>query len=260
MPLALIEDSLENFVEGAVLRLFGGRVLPREIALRLARALEDSAAAGAMAGRYIVRLHPEDAQAILGRKPHWPEELAAGLVVAARQIGLKLAYTPEVLILPDGALRRGQLAVTLGTPLDNGDLATQEQTPVRRPVVAPVALNAFLVLDGERLLPLTEPVIRVGRRLDNHIILNSPRVSRAHAQLRLRFGHYILYDLGSTAGTLVNGQPVSECLLRSGDVIDIGGVMLIYGEDEGGSASPDTTAAAHYGGTATRPLDYSPGA
>jgi pSer/pThr/pTyr-binding forkhead associated (FHA) protein len=56
-------------------------------------------------------------------------------------------------------------------------------------------------------------------------------VSRRHAQLRLRFGRYTLYDLDSQSGTLVNGQPVQEWVLQPGDVMSLGGVNLIYTED-----------------------------
>jgi len=64
------------------------------------------------------------------------------------------------------------------------------------------------------------------------------RVSRSHAQLRLRFGHYVVYDLGSTAGTFVNGQRIEECVLRPGDVISLGGVPVIYGEDASKGPEP----------------------
>jgi pSer/pThr/pTyr-binding forkhead associated (FHA) protein len=41
----------------------------------------------------------------------------------------------------------------------------------------------------------------------------------------------VIYDLGSSGGTLVNGDRVSECLLQPGDVINLAGVQVIYGED-----------------------------
>jgi pSer/pThr/pTyr-binding forkhead associated (FHA) protein len=62
-------------------------------------------------------------------------------------------------------------------------------------------------------------------------VIDDARVSRSHAQLRLRFGHYVVYDLGSSGGTFVNGQRIEECVLRPGDVISLGGVPVIYGED-----------------------------
>ncbi len=55
-------------------------------------------------------------------------------------------------------------------------------------------------------------------------------MSRRHAQLRWRFGRFVLYDLGSRAGTWVNDQPVDEFVLRAGDVIRIADTTFIYGE------------------------------
>jgi pSer/pThr/pTyr-binding forkhead associated (FHA) protein len=58
-----------------------------------------------------------------------------------------------------------------------------------------------------------------------------PRVSRAHAQIRAIRGQYVLFDLNSTGGTMVNGRRVHQCALKPGDVISLSGVPLIYGEE-----------------------------
>jgi pSer/pThr/pTyr-binding forkhead associated (FHA) protein len=47
----------------------------------------------------------------------------------------------------------------------------------------------------------------------------------------LRQGQYVLYDTGSSGGTYVNGERISEVVLRGGDVIMLAGVQLIFGED-----------------------------
>jgi len=62
-------------------------------------------------------------------------------------------------------------------------------------------------------------------------VLDDPRISRTHLQIRAIRGHYTVFDLNSTGGTLVNGNPVREHTLVAGDVITIGGISLIYGED-----------------------------
>lgn len=226
---------MEDLVEGTLARLFRGRLQPRDIALQLARALEDSAAAGAPALRYALRLHPEDAQALLGEQPRLPEILAQELVTAAREGNITLPRQPEIVILADPALKPRAVSVSV----EGGSVY---ETASYKPVTGPLspaqpgsapALNAFLILGGAKTLPLSQPILSLGRRLDNHIVLDDPRVSRAHAQLRLRFGRYVLYDLGSTGGTYVNGQRVQECVLRPGDVISLAGVPIIYGEDEG---------------------------
>ena len=224
---------MEAFVEGTFARLFAGRVHPRDVAVQLTRALEDSALRGAPALRYAVRLNPADAQALLGDHPRLAEALADELVAMARAANLTLPSRPEVLILPDAALKPRSVGVTAdsGGPVEPG--FTQGMTPPApgQPVPAPAA---FLILDGERTLSLTQPVVSIGRRLDNHIILDDPCISRAHAQLRLRFGRYVLYDLGSTGGTSVNNQRIHECVLQPGDVISLADVPLIYGEEDDG--------------------------
>jgi pSer/pThr/pTyr-binding forkhead associated (FHA) protein len=106
------------------------------------------------------------------------------------------------------------------------------------------APQAVLVLTGDRNIPLSQPVVNIGRRRDNDVILDHPGVSRHHAQLRLRFGRYMLFDLGSTRGTMVNGQPIREAVLQSGDVIRMADVTLIYVEE-----APAPSASADMGGT-----------
>lgn len=242
--LTQLEERMEALVEGTFARLFAGRLQPRDIALQLARALEDSAAGGAPALRYAVRLNPADAQALLGEQPRLAELLAAELVQAAREAGVTLPRVPEVLILPDLLLKPRSVTVTAeaAAVADTAAAApvTGEAGPEGTGPLAP-APRAFLILDGQRTVPLTQAIVGLGRRLDNHVILDDPRISRAHAQLRLRFGRYVLYDLGSTGGTFVNGQRVQECVLRPGDVISLAGVPIIYGEDEASPSSAPPT-------------------
>ena len=76
--------------------------------------------------------------------------------------------------------------------------------------------------------------MNLGRQLDNDIVVEDPTVSRRHAQLQWRHGHYVIFDFGSRAGTLVNGQRVAECVLRAGDVMTLGNVSIIYGEEQRG--------------------------
>lgn len=91
--------------------------------------------------------------------------------------------------------------------------------------------NAFLIIEGVKIHPLNEAVINIGRRFENHIIIDDPRVSRQHAQLRAINGHFVLFDLSSTSGTFVNGQRASQVVLYSGDVISLAGVTLIFSQN-----------------------------
>jgi pSer/pThr/pTyr-binding forkhead associated (FHA) protein len=63
------------------------------------------------------------------------------------------------------------------------------------------------------------------------LVIDDPRVSRNHAQLRAIKGRFVLFDLNSTGGTFVNGQRTSQTVLYPGDVISLAGVALIFGQD-----------------------------
>ena len=57
------------------------------------------------------------------------------------------------------------------------------------------------------------------------------KVSRRHARITLSNGQYFLEDLGSTNGTMVNGQRVSAVALNPGDMIQLGTTTLTFRVD-----------------------------
>jgi len=110
--------------------------------------------------------------------------------------------------------------------------------------------NAFLIIEGLKIHPLQESVINVGRRLGNHVVIDDPRISRHHAQLRAIKGHFVLFDLNSTGGTYVNGQRTSQTVLYPGDVISLAGVTLVFGQDNPRSDLVDTSPLSEPGESA----------
>ena len=92
--------------------------------------------------------------------------------------------------------------------------------------------NAFLVIEAGRIYPLVKPVINIGRGLENHVVIDDLRASRSHAQLRASKGHFVLFDLNSTGGTFVNGQRITETILYPGDTISVGGVILMFKQED----------------------------
>ena len=91
--------------------------------------------------------------------------------------------------------------------------------------------NAFLIVEGIKAVPLNQPVITVGRHHDNMVVIDDPRVSRHHMELRAIQGRYILFDLGSSGGTYINGQRTSQAVIYSGDVISLAGVNITFVRD-----------------------------
>jgi pSer/pThr/pTyr-binding forkhead associated (FHA) protein len=104
--------------------------------------------------------------------------------------------------------------------------------PEEADVVDPVRIpeDAFVIVDGVKVIPLTTPLVRIGRRLENNLVLDDPRVSRTHAELRAINGRYVLFDLNSTGGTFVNGLRITQSVVYPGDVISLAGVNLVYGQ------------------------------
>jgi hypothetical protein len=67
----------------------------------------------------------------------------------------------------------------------------------------------------------------VGRHDACDVMVGHPTVSRRHARLTFRDGHWVLRDLNSTNGTRVNGTRVGRCRLEPGDRLSLGSADLL---------------------------------
>ena len=80
---------------------------------------------------------------------------------------------------------------------------------------------------------LTEEVTTIGRAVENEIVVSSKRISREHACVRREGWRAILEDMGSTNGTFLNEQRISEPMqLRDGDHIKVGDVQFVFRDPE----------------------------
>lgn len=71
-------------------------------------------------------------------------------------------------------------------------------------------------------------IIRLGKKNDNDIIINDKTVSRNHVEIETTQDSFLLRDLNSTNGTLINGTRVKEAFLSPGDIISIGNTKITY--------------------------------
>jgi len=102
-----------------------------------------------------------------------------------------------------------------------------------RPVAAGgtqvVAVNhAVLRGDDGKVFPLRGDDVSVGRTQDNDIALDNGTVSTLHARLVAVVDGWRVVDAGSTNGTFVNGHKVSKELLKSGDKVGFGKVVMVF--------------------------------
>jgi pSer/pThr/pTyr-binding forkhead associated (FHA) protein len=79
-----------------------------------------------------------------------------------------------------------------------------------------------------RLLPLTEPIARVGRGAHCDLCIDHPTVARDHAALAVRRTSLILFTLGSDGRTFLNGRRIDDrAQLSDYDIVLFGDVMVV---------------------------------
>jgi Nif-specific regulatory protein len=87
---------------------------------------------------------------------------------------------------------------------------------------------------------LVAGTLTIGRDSTNSICLEDTSVSPHHCQVNCDGGLFLLMDLESESGTLVNGIPVNERVLSSGDQIAVGSSLFLFNLEKHVSASRST--------------------
>lgn len=91
-----------------------------------------------------------------------------------------------------------------------------------------IPANVYLAMGGQ-VFQVTKLVTKLGRQLDNHLVLQDNTVSRYHAEVHFEGGEFFIYDLGSTGGVYINNQKVNEkSLLHSGDIIMLANMPVMF--------------------------------
>lgn len=231
-------DQLRAGLSGPLGALSGKPPIWELVAELLAREIgattkQDSGGRVYSPDQFTISLHTLDARTLAGNIPNIQDVLARSIHTALTGSGFSLARFPHVTLSSDPTLRLGEARIIAWHSRDPISFSGQSAASFEDDLTPPVA-GAFLIVDGKRHYRLDRPLINMGRKLDNHLVLPDPHISRRHAEIRMQGGRFMLRDLNSTAGTRVNGQLISEHLLQAGDVITISGITLIYGEDPGG--------------------------
>ncbi|GAB4123886.1 MAG: DUF3662 and FHA domain-containing protein [Roseiflexaceae bacterium] len=234
--LSKFESFMENAVEGSVARLFRSPVHPTEIAKRLERAMEGQQQVSVrriiVPNVYRAFLHPLDIAAFEPIRAEVEREMANYLTDLAQERGFSMLEHPQVTLIAEPSVPRRSIQVeaeTIAAPPPE----TAGQTQVFQAQPQQTNAKARLLLTtsaGTHVIPLESTLLTVGRGLNNDIILEDTRVSRHHAQLRYRARKFWIADLGSSNGTFVNGERVTERGLRTGDIVSLGGLELTYKE------------------------------
>ncbi|HSL28052.1 MAG TPA: FhaA domain-containing protein [Anaerolineales bacterium] len=257
LRLDQLEAKIQKLVEDQLAGILPGVKLEDRVIQRLATAVRENV----VQQKDDRAIAPNEFTLIVSTEtsPMWKEPgtieaLKKIISTAVRDVGLKFTTQPSIIITTDDSFSADEIKVVASHRLEPVADTQGMQLSTSSPDVEAgenIPENAFLIIEGVKVHPLNQTVVNIGRRLENQLVIDDPRVSRNHAQLRAIKGRFVLFDLNSTGGTFVNGQRTSQTVLYPGDVISLAGVALIFGQDNP-PARPDLANTA--------PLEAEPGA
>jgi Protein of unknown function (DUF3662)/FHA domain len=262
-----IEKRMESLVEGVFGRAFRRQIHPVEIAKGLTKQMDEgrmvSISRTYAPNDFTVHLSKEDTEAIQAYRDALKDELIQYASTHAENKNYHLMTPPKIRFETEESLRFGEFGITAkltggegprekGAPQD-----TSGQTRIFRTEEAVggqgtsaisaeearrhgLAREVVELVTDDRNYPLDGPgPWTIGRSQENDIVIPDPNVSRRHARLSRADSGFIVEDLGSTNGTLLDGAPIDRERIESGDELTFGQstarfVRRIDSPEEGG--------------------------
>ena len=216
MGLQSLEHRLERMVDG-VFRRSRGAIRPIELGRRLVREMDDNRSVD-VKGR---RMVPNDFTVLLGPDDHASfndieETLTTELAEAAREYAREEGYhflgPVAVRLSVDNSLRSGRFGIISQLKQGAGGVG-----------------SGSVVLPSGARIHLGTGICTVGRLPDCTIPIDDSNVSRRHAEVRATPQGYVVVDLGSTNGTMVNGARITaDRRLADGDIISFGSTHVRF--------------------------------
>jgi len=216
MVLQSLERRLERMVEG-VFRSSRAAIRPIELGRRLVREMDDQRSVDVKGRRvvpndFVIELSPRDYESF----DDIMDVLRAELVEAAREYAREEGYhfmgPVRVELEQRPELRAGRFEVVAQLRQAAGGVG-----------------GGSLVLPSGQRISLGDRPVTVGRLSECTIPLSDHNVSRRHAEIRPGRGAYVVVDLGSTNGTMVNGTRITgEQRLGDGDILSFGSTYVRF--------------------------------
>lgn len=246
--LQRFERRLEGMVEGTFAKVFKSELQPVEVASAIQHEMDERAAIVAQ-GRTLV---PNDfvveiAQTDAERLDILVESLGLELATLARDHAKEQGYSfvGPVRIRFEGVpdLTTGMFRIRSGVIRGHTVEAGEVRQPVSdlprgggsrfpgRPRLVVAGSQPGTGLETGSTYELQTPVTLLGRGTDCDLRMVDPGVSRHHAELRVEDDQVVLVDLGSTNGTLVNGQAMRRVVLTDGSNVTLGRTTMVFHQD-----------------------------
>ena len=174
-----IEAVLQNFIEANMAKLFGEEQAENELASRLVAAMQDNIHSGEggivhAPNLFTITVHPDYAQD-LSSNQGLLEKLAEVIQQAGEEEGFRFAIEPGISLLPDPEMVAGEYAVHAYRTED--ELTETQALETIDTDDGDIPPQAFLIVGGSQIFSLENDVVNLGRKLDNNLVLEDPRVS-----------------------------------------------------------------------------------
>lgn len=157
----------------------------------------------------------------------WAQDLKNAYDAILKEYGIKQDYSPVFTLAIKNSLSDDEVVIEgieTNSPKDH-----TSSVNVLNSNKVPSQQNLPVLLFGDdKEIRISTSVTSIGRRNTNDIVIDDIRISRLHAQIRLVPDGYLIFDTGSTGGTFVNSARISQQLLKTGDVISLGGYKFIF--------------------------------
>ncbi len=248
-----IEKRMESLVEGVFGRAFRRQIHPVEIAKGLTKQMDEgrmvSISRTYAPNDFTVHLSKEDTESIRAYQASLKDELIQYASTHAENKNYHLMSPPRIRFETEDTLRFGEFGVTAkltggdgprekGAPQD-----TSGQTRIFRTEDSTGGemdqATATISADQARRHGLAREIVEVvlgdekhqlegrgpwsvGRSQENDIVINDPNVSRKHARISRADNGFVVEDLGSTNGTLLDGAPIDRERIEGGDELTFG--------------------------------------
>ena len=242
--LSDFERRLERGIEGIFAKAFRTGLHPVELATRILREMEANKTVGVrtvwVPNHFTFRISPEDSERFAQTEKALRRELEQVVRDGARERGWGLVGPAEVELETDDGVRGGSFecqATLVEGPTGPGLQVATGQDAVQRADATAAGRPAELVIVEEAGEPkrtegkpveLTRDRMLIGRLPESDVVVDDPGASRRHAEIRRADGDYVVADLGSTNGTMVNESTIGEHVLQDGDRITIGKTVLEF--------------------------------
>ncbi|MFH2131195.1 MAG: FHA domain-containing protein [bacterium] len=92
------------------------------------------------------------------------------------------------------------------------------------------SINAYLVINSQ-IFQLNKSITRIGRKLENDLVIQDPLISRNHAEIHLDGETFTLIDMSSTTGTIINNRRIEKHTISSGDLFYLANIPIMFIKD-----------------------------